>query len=264
VVKKRSFLKRRYTARLLLNTETTSDFKTNEPATQETLDRRMAKLAQIDTHQYALVVKAMEALEGKTSRYAARVRATLTLRALDEYKPRELTERERVYCELRVIHGFGHKKAAQAAGYQPQDTIHENLLLIVRPIRDELARLRAEQRVKAGVSREDVLQGLLNATQVAADATELTMAWKEIGKFLGYYEETKIKIEQTVKQDVTHTHRIEGLDLKALSDAELMKIANNPMMLEQLGGAKMQNGQTIEDAEFVEVPRGTKGEDRSV
>ena len=107
--------------------------------------------------------------------------------------------------------------------------VSEDVLHLSAPVQHQIKLVRDEIAAKIMVTKGDVVQGMLNAVAVAKDSMELVTAWREIGKLLGHYEETKIRIEQSIKQEVNHTHKLEGVDLKVLSDAELMQYAGTEL-----------------------------------
>ncbi len=82
------------------------------------------------------------------------------------------------------------------------------------------------------LTKTDVLQGMMDAVDASATASELVMAWREIGKLLGSYEP---------ERKILEIHDYTSNELKELSDADLLRLA----------GGTMQ--EVIEDAEFYEV-----------
>lgn len=83
-------------------------------------------------------------------------------------------------------------------------------------VRAALAAINREALQKMVVTREDVIAGLMDATRAAATATELVMAWREIGKIIGAYEPVKLVVEHDVYTPET---------LATLTDAQLAQIA---------------------------------------
>lgn len=68
------------------------------------------------------------------------------------------------------------------------------------------------------VTRETVLEGLLDATKSAATSAEQTMAWREVGKLLGLYEPDRSElVVKTMTED----------RLKTVSDKELLGMQGN-------------------------------------
>lgn len=82
------------------------------------------------------------------------------------------------------------------------------------------------------LTKSDVLTGMMDAVNASATASELVMAWREVGKLLGHYEpERKILEIRDYSKD----------ELKMLSDDDLLRLAG--------GGLK----EVIEDAEYEEL-----------
>lgn len=123
-----------------------------------------------------------------------------------------LNAKERQYVELR-LQGALPNAAARGAGLEPAHQHAERLE------KDERVRAVVEYslRVKSHqmqITREDVLAGLMDATRMASTATELTGAWREIGKIIGAYEPTKIDVNVTKREQ-----------LETVSDEELAQLA---------------------------------------
>jgi hypothetical protein len=57
--------------------------------------------------------------------------------------------------------------------------------------------VRVEAR-KLSITREDVLAGLMDAVNMAATSAELTGAWREIGKVIGAYAPTEVKVSKRI------------------------------------------------------------------
>lgn len=57
------------------------------------------------------------------------------------------------------------------------------------------------------LTRDDVIHGLLDAVESAGSSTDLTQAWREIGRLIGAYEPEKVEV----------THTIADLDPKRLT-----------------------------------------------
>lgn len=70
------------------------------------------------------------------------------------------------------------------------------------------------------LTKSDVLSGMMDAVNAAATASELVMAWREIGKLLGVYEP---------ERKVLEVHDYSASELKALPDEELAKLAGGRM-----------------------------------
>jgi hypothetical protein len=68
------------------------------------------------------------------------------------------------------------------------------------------------------LSKSDVMTGMLDAVEAAATASELVLAWRELGKLIGAYEPEKKILE---------IHDYTKDELKALSDEDLLKLSGN-------------------------------------
>lgn len=81
-----------------------------------------------------------------------------------------------------------------------------------------IIRASTKQAMKElALTRQDVLQGLLDAVDLAATSTELTAAWREIGKVIGAYEPQKVQID---------VHHVTSEQLRDMSTHELAVLAN--------------------------------------
>lgn len=127
----------------------------------------------------------------------------------------KLTEKQRLYVENRLL-GLNQTASAKAAGYSEGSCTSIGNNLERNPVIKNVLMLATKQAMeKMVISRHDVLAGLQDAVATAATATELTMAWREIGKLIGAYEPEKVE----------HTHKLEDMSrekLAAMSDAELL------------------------------------------
>jgi hypothetical protein len=68
------------------------------------------------------------------------------------------------------------------------------------------------------LNKSDVMTGMLDAVEAAATASELVLAWRELGKLIGAYEPEKKILE---------IHDYTKDELKALSDEDLLKLSGN-------------------------------------
>jgi hypothetical protein len=91
------------------------------------------------------------------------------------------------------------------------------------------------------LSKSDVMTGMLDAVEAAATASELVMAWRELGKLIGAYEPERRILE---------IHDYTEEDLKTLSDDDLVK----------LSGGRMRDAI---DGEFREIEGAVKGTESS-
>ena len=81
------------------------------------------------------------------------------------------------------------------------------------------------------MSKSDVMTGMLDAVEAAATASELVLAWRELGKLIGAYEPEKKILE---------IHDYTRDELRAMNDEDLLR----------LSGSKYAD---VIDAEFEEI-----------
>lgn len=137
-------------------------------------------------------------------------------------RQKELSKQQAIYAAHRE-RGVSQRQSAIMAGYKLVDdsgtgaTRLENL----PQVQEELKKAREELALKTGITKEEVLQGLKEAADMAkvmADPQAMVRAWSEMGKMLGYYAEEKKK--------VTHELGSQTIEaLRGLPDSELLKLA---------------------------------------
>jgi hypothetical protein len=104
--------------------------------------------------------------------------------------------------------------SARVAGYP--DPIERSLALETDlRIKDAMLAANRLRQYERRLTRDDVLAGFLDAVGMAATATELVGAWREIGRVIGAYEPSKVNIT------VTHQQQ-----LKEMGDQELAQLAS--------------------------------------
>ena len=123
-----------------------------------------------------------------------------------------LSEAEQTYVEAR-INGSAPVVAARIAGMDSPD---ERAMALER---DERVKQAVAASVKVAtlektLTREDVLAGLMDAVNMAATATEMVAAWREVGKVIGAYEPQKIDMTITTRQQ-----------MEQMDDDELLRAA---------------------------------------
>lgn len=126
-----------------------------------------------------------------------------------------LTPKERSYIELR-LQGALPNAAARAAGLEPAATCAQRLE------KDERVRMAMQYSVRVqayhmDLTRDDVINGLLDALPMAATATEIVAVWREVGKIIGAYA--------PVQHEHNHKHELTQEKLGEMSDAELADLA---------------------------------------
>jgi len=70
------------------------------------------------------------------------------------------------------------------------------------------------------LTKSDVLTGMMDAVNAAATASELVMAWREVGKLLGAYEP---------ERKILEVHDYTQSELRELTDADLLRMAGSKM-----------------------------------
>lgn len=133
---------------------------------------------------------------------------------------RELSKQQAMYVAYRER---GHKKQQSAimAGYSasPKSGYEVEKSEVVQ---EELARARKEIAETTGVTREQVVKGMLEAADMAkilGDPQAMVRAWSEIGKLHGFYA-------PEIKKHVHGIDRESREALKRLSDVELRQLAH--------------------------------------
>lgn len=131
-------------------------------------------------------------------------------------KAEELNDQQRSYVNL-LASGMNKTAAAAGAGYKNPGIRGCELYATphVRAAIEEARKVTAQRNL---VTRDQVVQGFLDAVRAAANSLELVAAWREIAKLFGYYEPEKIEKKITLIAE----RRIE--DLRQLPDNELAEL----------------------------------------
>jgi hypothetical protein len=130
----------------------------------------------------------------------------------------ELTILQRRYVDAR-LQGLGITAAARAAGANVKNPGNIDSLEKNPKVRAAMRWAIKESGQRAEeLTKNDVMTGLLDAVDAAATASELVMAWRELGKLIGAYEPEKKILE---------IHEYKAEDLKMLSDKELAQLAGD-------------------------------------
>jgi len=150
--------------------------------------------------------------------------------ALTERNPyTELTVLQRRYVEARM-QGLPVGAAGKAAGEQSMKAA--SMMERSPKVRKAIKFLvRDSMRNVEELTKSDVMTGMLDAVEAAATASELVLAWRELGKLIGAYEPEKKILE---------IHDYTRDELKAMTDNDLLRLT----------GGKLAD--TI-DAEFEEI-----------
>ena len=127
-----------------------------------------------------------------------------------------LTDLQRGYTEAR-LHGLAPLEAAKAAGLS-HPSIQYHAYEKHPKIAPIISMATSASMERYQLSRDDVVSGFMDAVNAAGSSTELTAAWREIGKMLGHYAPEM------------HEHRVsvENMTLNKLetmSDRDLAELA---------------------------------------
>jgi D-alanyl-D-alanine dipeptidase len=137
---------------------------------------------------------------------------------------RELSMQQAKFVAARE-RGIPRQKSAIMAGYPDVDK--KGREVESQPtVQRELAQARKELAEMTGITREEVIQGLRDAAEMAqtmADPATMVRAWAELGKLLGYYAPDKKVHELTLNKS-----SIEAI--RRLSDTELHRLAKGRLI----------------------------------
>jgi hypothetical protein len=126
----------------------------------------------------------------------------------------KLTVAQRLYVEARAT-GMTQKASCRAAGVDDSHSANYENHPRIKRILQGTAKFALR---KIAVSREDVLEGFMDAVYASQTSTELVAAWREIGRLVGAYE----------PEQVTHTHIHKTQEqMEQMSDEELLKLADH-------------------------------------
>jgi hypothetical protein len=110
-------------------------------------------------------------------------------------------------------------EALAAAGYAHDGRATQRIVQHPAVLRYLALASRAAAR-RAVLTRADVLQGLKDAVEAASSSTELTLAWKEIGKILGVYAPQQVELGVTVKE-------MDSARIASMSMAQLIELTRH-------------------------------------
>lgn len=141
-----------------------------------------------------------------------------------------VTEKQRRLITLLADDNLSLVAAARRAGYVSKNAAKTAL---ARPqVAHALAMRRAEVARDLKMSREKVLEGIMEAIEMAkikAEPMTMISGWREIGRMCGFYEPTKTKVELSLNTDSILTQ------MSSMSDDELLKLTEaSGNMLETL------------------------------
>ena len=129
----------------------------------------------------------------------------------------KLTGQQRQFVNYVVRDKMPVSAAARLAGYNASagSALSRNPKIIAA-----IAAEREEFAIASGISKKDVLDGFLEAIEMAktkADPLVMVSGWREIGKMCGYYEPTKTELKISVNGKVMLQR------FQEMSDQELLQ-----------------------------------------
>lgn len=158
------------------------------------------------------------------------------------YTVSPMNKRQKAYVQNRA-RGMSRERSAILAGY-PAGQEAGKQVESMPTVQEELAKIRAQMADAAGVSKEDIVQMLMDAAALAklqADPTALVGAARELGKMLGFYApEVKKTISSIDKNDLRKA-------LRDMQEDELYRLAYGQVIE---GEAKL-----VEDKTDADVPK---------
>lgn len=120
-----------------------------------------------------------------------------------------------------MMKGKSATKAAIDAGYSTTNGQISSSVTSSKKVKAALAVAREELADLTTLTRGDVLEGMLEAINLARTAAEpatMIAGWREIAKILGHYEPETKKIELTVNQQQMRSK------LEVMSDEDLLQL----------------------------------------
>ena len=143
-----------------------------------------------------------------------------------------LNDQERIYVESR-LRGLSQVASGAAAGIKNSNwtTFEQNVR-----IQAALQKGRAISIADTGMTREKITEMLMDAYRCAANATEMVMAARELGKLHGVYAPQKVAVDVEHRLKNVKSER----DMKLLPTKELLALVES-------------RGDDVLEAEFEEV-----------
>lgn len=138
-----------------------------------------------------------------------------------------LTEMQVAYVENRAF-GLNKQDSAKAAGYAASSAPSTATQLEQLPaITEAMAAERAKNARYAGVTRQDVIDGIKEAIEQAkllAEPMAQIAGWREIAKICGHYAPEVKELRLTGSQEA------KVKEMQALTDDELLKLAEGEVI----------------------------------
>lgn len=172
-------------------------------------------------------------------------------------RQRELSKQQAIFVAARE-RGVPRRESAIMAGYKVDESgkgpaqVEKS-----KAVSTALALARQELAQKTGITKEEVLQGLKDAAEMArvmADPQAMVRAFSEIGKMLGFYEPEKKVVEHQVGKQTMEA-------LRMLSDEELLKLAKGRVIEGEVLDKKEESDEPEEQDETVSEVSGREGSD---
>ena len=150
---------------------------------------------------------------------------------------------------LAILRGASVDSAEQAVGYTRGGG---RRVLANESVAKILEYFRQHTFKDIRVTRDSLTNMLLEAHAKAANATEEVIAIREMGKMHGLYESDNQRATKVINQSLTINNTPQNAkQMERLSTAELLKLAELPDVV------SLPTPIQAEEAEFIEVPRGT-------
>ena len=132
-----------------------------------------------------------------------------------------MTDRQTRFVQEYLVDGCG-TQAAIRSGVAPSGAhVWASRTLRITKVVAVLQARQAEDAARLSIQRNDVLNGLLQAAEMAklqCDPAGMVAAWKQVGHLMGFYSPERIKVDMSVQgQTVVN-------QLERRSDAELLAL----------------------------------------
>ncbi|MGA0610082.1 hypothetical protein [Caldimonas sp. KR1-144] len=139
----------------------------------------------------------------------------------------DLTPKQAAYVDARA-YGMTKKDAAAAAGYADIN-FEGNKLEKLPKITQALISERAKTAHMLGLTREKVLQGILDAidsAKIISDPAVEIMGWKEIAKICGFYapEVKKVELSGPAAKVLDRMQQLSDEELLRIHEAEVVDV----------------------------------------
>ena len=135
----------------------------------------------------------------------------------------QLSARQQRFVD-EYVQDFNGAQAAIRAGYSQKAAKEVAYrLLTYTHVTQAVEQQVQEAARKLEISRETVLQGLLEAAAMAKEegsTLALVSAWREVAKLMGFYPSSRVQIERKVSLDAGLSAR----QLEQLTDVQLLRI----------------------------------------